>query len=206
MTTSVTIQVVIGDQDEYVKSVDGTEDYDARVAAVSKRLEAEFGASFQPVSIGRGAEGTGFLAVIQLIASGGFALLIAGKQIEESLDAYSRLFRKYINPFLPRKPFLDRNGALLSVMNELSDRIGKEVRSAQLLGYKCLSVLAEESEPKELNGIEPAGDDLAGDEIHLFELEIDGKRVRAAVFNRKVTLRMEGETHPILPNISRTCR
>ncbi|MEA2759181.1 MAG: hypothetical protein QOH65_1794 [Methylobacteriaceae bacterium] len=146
------------------------------------------------------------MAVIQLIASGGFALLIAGKQIEESLDAYARLFRKYINRFLPRKPFLDRNGALLSVMNELSERIGKEVWSVQLLGYKCLSFLAEESEPKELNAIEPAGDDVVGDEIHLFELQIEGKRVRAAVFNAKVRLRMEGETHPILPNISRTCR
>jgi hypothetical protein len=195
-----TIRIVLSDEDGDVSLAEGPEDYDARAGIACKKLEAEFGIPFRAVSVGRGAEGTGFLAVLGLVGSGLFGLLIAGKKIEESFEAYARMFRKYIKPFARRSFFLDRNGALLSVMNELSERTGTDVRSVRLLGYRCLSFLAEDHEPKDIDGIGPAGDDLVGDEIHLFELEVAGKRVRAAVFNAKVTLRMEGETHPILPN------
>jgi hypothetical protein len=178
------------------------EEYQERTDAQRSKLEAELGFRLEETSIGTGAACAAFMATIPLLIAAGFwRVLLSGEKLNKSLDGFREVYRKYIKPFLPHEPVVDRNGALVLALKELSERIGEGEHAIQLIAYQRISIRREEAEPEKLHGIEAPEERVEAANIHLFEFKVDGKHARVSVYNTEVKSRLEGENHPIWPNI-----
>jgi hypothetical protein len=192
------IRVAILDP-EYGQSSETGEEFEVRTEALRRELELEFGMDAEPADIGVGASASAFIFTFTSVVGVFWTLLISGKKIKESLEAYGELYQK-LRPFLSREPTLDRNGALAVALKELIDRNGN-IKHVRLVGYRPMSILTMEEEPTVIDTIENDPETILHTTIHLFEFDLDGERARVSVFGAEVRSRIGKETHPILPNI-----
>lgn len=151
-------------------------------SAFRRGLEAEYGLTFNQANIGPGFDIPAFVAQIPFAAWIG-AALVGGKLLEESLDAYLRMYRR-LRAFFPRNAVFDRAGSILVGLGRVVAQHEVEIQTLRVLGYKSIQSYIE-NDRKELGtelGFEADPPSLnLGVITHVIDVEVDGRVYRVFV-------------------------
>lgn len=177
--------------DETYGRADSDDDWDIAREAFRLELEAEFDLPFEDADIGPGASFPAFATLIAgAVAIGGGigSVLMAGKTIEDGIDAYLRLATR-IRKLFTRRTYVNRNGAAVLAIEAVAKEVQGLPRSIKILGYAVQS-LAEPDEPSDLEPLTEVADAVGtiylGMVRHIFDIEANGARYRVSVQSQTV--------------------
>jgi hypothetical protein len=180
------------------------DDSQSREAEEIRELEKEYGLTFEGTSIGTGAAAPGFVTVIEWVGLI-VPILLAGKPLKDNFEVYKSWY-EWVKRLFHREPSLNRNAALVVALREIANKIEKSEHTYRLVAYKRMNLKAEEPEPETMSGIQDAEERIEALNAHLFEFEVDGKRIKVSIHGTDVRMRMEGETQPLLPTLAELFR
>lgn len=171
--------------DIYIPDVTYEDDqWEEKSAALKAELEAEFGCTFEEAHIGAGASFPAFLTELSLDAWPYLAMALyaffKGKDIQPNLDAWKELYKK-LNQFRKRRPYFNREGSAVIVVDEIITHLGHDPDSFNLIGY-VVSPLGAPHDLDAIAGIEEGPDQLhTGWTVQLFEVEAEGRTFKILV-------------------------
>jgi hypothetical protein len=157
-------------------------------------LEKRFGARFQEVNIGPGADIPAFLTVVATTEVPLWSTLIAafffGKSINENLEAWRDIASKIRSLFTTRTT-LNRNGAGVLAVEAVFEEMQGIPRTLKQLSYRTGLVLDSDDfeEMPEAREIEQSPPTInLGLVRHIFEIEADGQKFRVSVDRAKTRI------------------
>jgi len=152
--------------------------YQSRSDEFRDEISEEYGLDFEGTNIGPGFDLPAFVASIPIGAypvAGFLALFLAGKKIEENIDAWIKIGLR-LSRFFHRKTRFNREGALLLAISTLAADIDPTPQSIELVGYEPICHGEHDLAHRRIENIADDIDPINLIQIvHVFNIKADGQ-------------------------------
>ena len=172
------------------------EQYEDEVLASEKAretLEAELGQELELYDIAPGASFPAFLLEfpVETATATSVLLFLAGKKIEDNLEAWSKIASR-IRKLFDRRVYVSRSAAAVLAVSEVMDTIGAPIRSVELISLNADEDLGGQDLPVMRERIEPDYPVIHTSRlIYRFKIIADDRAFLCSVQGRVVTVQEE---------------
>lgn len=160
-----------------------------------RKLEAEFGGTFEFVSIGTGAAHASYVTDLMTAEVIAVHALYAGKAVKDVFDGWSWVYQQ-LSKFFQYEPTFDREAAAILVYKAVVDKMDGIPNTYQLKGFTIQNWLAfpdasKLHDPGPLAAIDPPSDRVRSAQIYVFQVVTDQREFRVAVDGLKTVFLQE---------------